>query len=167
MRISSQVGRGTTVSLWLPVDEAEIQFTGALPEAAPVACDKYRVMVVDDDPLIAAIATAMLEDLGHTVIEVDSGSKALNLLNGGMKVDLVITDYAMPMMTGLELAAVIQQNWPWLAVILASGYADVRDLDDLRLPRLPKPYHQSELAACIVATVEQHKVVSLDQARRA
>ena len=124
-------------------------------------------MVVDDDPLIAAIATAMLEDLGHTVIEVDSGASAIELLTSGTKIDLVITDYAMPAMNGLELARMIRKTWPWIVVVLASGYADVRGVDDLQLRRLPKPYHQADLEACISASLTEHKVISIDHARRA
>ena len=59
-----------------------------------------RVLVVDDDPMVVASTAAMLEDLGHVVIEALSGARALDLLRSGAKVDVVITDHAMPGMTG-------------------------------------------------------------------
>jgi signal transduction histidine kinase len=167
MRIVSQPGVGTIVRLWLPVDQTDLQVAPIGSATISPAMRSCRIMVVDDDPLIAAIATAMLEDLGHTVIEVDSGASAIKLLAGGTKVDVMITDYAMPSMNGLELARIIRKNWPWIVVILASGYADLRDVDDLQLRRLPKPYHQADLEACIAATLAEHKVISIDQARRA
>jgi signal transduction histidine kinase len=167
MRIDSQPGKGTTVRLWLPVDRSELVLPGSEPEQRAPAAGFCRVMVVDDDPLIASSTAAMLDDLGHVVIEADSGSRAVELLRAGTKVDLVVTDYAMPNMTGLELATVIRQNWPWIPVVLSSGYAELADADDLALPRMPKPYQQAELAACIATVLEEHKVVPIDIARSA
>jgi CheY-like chemotaxis protein len=154
MRVASRVGHGTTVSLWLPVDQTEAPLTKDSNDATASAESNFRVMVVDDDPLVLDTMTALLEDLGHTVMQVDSGGSAIELLTGGVEVDLVITDYAMPMMTGLELAASIRKNWPQIPVILASGYADIQDVDNLQLPRLAKPIKQLDLDTCIVATLE-------------
>jgi CheY-like chemotaxis protein len=91
----------------------------------------------------------MLKDLGHRVIEAASGSRALEILRAGAAVDLVITDQAMPGMTGTQLAAEIQAAWPELAVIIATGYAELPEDRDRRLPRLDKPYGQDDLAAAI------------------
>ena len=63
------------------------------------------ILVVDDDPLIGSATTAMLEDLGHVVIETTSGTRALEALRSGPMIDLVITDQAMPGMTGTQLVA--------------------------------------------------------------
>ncbi len=70
-------------------------------------------------------------------------------------------------MTGIELARELQQCWPGLPVILASGYADLPDTTDLPVPRLAKPYQQSELAACIAQVLGAGKVVPLERVRRA
>ena len=67
----------------------------------------------------------MLEDLGHTPIEAHSGSEALAKLASGTPVDIVITDHAMPAMTGLQLARSIQEKHPGLPIILATGYAEL------------------------------------------
>jgi DNA-binding NtrC family response regulator len=79
---------------------------------------------------------------------------------------LIVTDHAMPHTTGLELAGIISEEWPWIPVILASGYADLLSTDAVSLPRLAKPYHQAELASCIASALEEQKVVPIDAARR-
>jgi CheY-like chemotaxis protein len=91
----------------------------------------------------------------------------MDILQSGAQVDIVITDHAMPHMTGLELAGAIRKQWPWLPVILASGYADLMDTPDVPFRRLAKPYHQSELASCIATALEEQKIVPIDAARRA
>ena len=62
-------------------------------------------------------------------------------------VDLLMTDHAMPGMTGLELAEIARRKWPTLRVLLATGYADLPDHETTDLPRLSKPYHQAQLQA--------------------
>jgi CheY-like chemotaxis protein len=111
----------------------------------------------------------MLEDLGHTVVEAMSGARALDLLRLGTKVDVVVTDHAMPGMTGTELARQIRQIWPNLPIILATGYAELPNGEDPGLPRLSKPYVQEELAAQVAKVTAEAgaNVISLDSARRA
>jgi CheY-like chemotaxis protein len=90
------------------------------------------------------------------------------MLRNGTKADLVITDYAMPGVTGLELAAIIRQDWPGLPIILTSGYAEMMEEDSsLPLLRLPKPYGQDQLSACIATALRNRNIISLDSARRA
>jgi len=128
-----------------------------------------RIMVVDDDPLIAASTAAMLEDLGHLAIEASSGARALDLLRQDAKVDVMSTDHAMPGMTGSELARHVRQNWPGLPVILATGYAELPNGEDPGLPRLSKPYLQAELALQISKAMAETpaNVIPLDSVRRA
>lgn len=87
----------------------------------------------------------MLEDLGHEVIEVNSAADALDVLKNGRKVDVLITDYAMPKMTGTELAYAARELKPDLPVIIATGYADLPPGNSMDLPRLRKPYRQEQL----------------------
>jgi CheY-like chemotaxis protein len=87
----------------------------------------------------------MLEDLGHTAIEANSASQALAIVEGGQALDLMMTDQAMPGMTGTELAEIVRGKRPDLPVLLATGYADLPAGQKSRLPRLSKPYHQSQL----------------------
>jgi signal transduction histidine kinase len=170
MRVNSKLDEGTTVELWLPLSEAALA-----SDASPVvplfgtANHVFRVLVVDDDPLVVASTTAMLEDIGHIVMEAPSGARALELLQQGAAVDVVITDHAMPGMTGSELARQIRQSWPGLPIILATGYAELPNGEDPGLPRLSKPYLQEELATQItkIASGGAANVVSLDSVRRA
>jgi signal transduction histidine kinase len=154
MRLDSRPGEGTRVELWLPVSSAVGPTYAIMPTnsfTGPGA--PSRVLVVDDDPLIVASTAAILEDLGHEVIEASSASHALDTLRLNSNVDVVITDHAMPGMTGSELARQIRQFWPSLPVILATGYAELPNGEDPGLPRLSKPYRQEDLAAQIAQVV--------------
>ena len=149
MRITSQRGAGTTVELWLPVSEAEAVERPRLVVPQPVEESRCcRVLVVDDDPIVLAGTAAMLEDLGHTATEVESAEQALKVLQAENSIDLVITDHAMPGMTGTELAKRIRRKWPEMPVIIATGYAELPELDS-GVPRLSKPYRQQDLAAVV------------------
>jgi signal transduction histidine kinase len=172
MRIFSNVGTGTSVELWLPTAErATVEPVGPMAvRSGSGLC--YRILVVDDDPLIGSATTAMLEDLGHAVVETTSGNRALEILRTGPMVDLVITDQAMPGMTGTQLSRQIRRNWPDLPIILATGYADLPNGEDPGLPRLSKPYQQEELSAMIAQVLGPVRpggdnVISIEAARRA
>jgi CheY-like chemotaxis protein len=89
----------------------------------------------------------MLEDLGHDVIETHSGAKAVAVLRDAQRVDLMITDFSMPGMTGLQLARAARQLRPELPILLATGYAELPSGETIAFPRLGKPYKQSQLAA--------------------
>lgn len=154
MRLRSAPGHGTTVEIWLPVSAtpAPAPPPQPPPEAAVPGERAQRalvVLVVDDDPLVAMGTTAMLEDLGHRVIEVYSAEAALTALDDQGPVDLVITDHAMPGMTGTQLAAALRQHQPDLPIALATGYADLPNGTRSDLPRLAKPFGQTDLAALL------------------
>ncbi|MGD9616752.1 MAG: response regulator [Alphaproteobacteria bacterium] len=154
MRITSQDGAGTQVELWLPVSEGR-RIEPARPKNPPriaeIGC--CRVLVVEDDPIVAAGTVAMLEDLGHIAIEVGSGEAALELLRSDEDVDLVVTDHAMPGMSGTELAFYLRRNRPELPIILVTGYAELPADRDLELPRLLKPYSQQDLALLLAGLI--------------
>jgi PAS domain S-box-containing protein len=150
--LKSTLGEGTIVELWLPVAEQPAQTAApAPPIAVPVQPRPLTMLAVDDDFLVLTSARAMLEDLGHTVLATTSGEQALELLDQHEQVDLVITDHAMPKMTGTELAAVIAKRRPGTPIILATGYAELPVGADAGLLRLSKPYRQEDLAAAIAA----------------
>jgi CheY-like chemotaxis protein len=104
---------------------------------------------VDDDALIAMSTVDMIEDLGHRAVEAHSGSKALEIIRSDVKIDLMITDYSMPRLTGAELILAARQVRPDLPIVLASGYADLPGNTQLDVPRLNKPYDQRQLATQI------------------
>jgi signal transduction histidine kinase len=154
--LKSTVGAGTEATLWLPVALGEARRPMA-PAVRPVAnthAAELRVLVVDDDVLVAMGTVAMLEDLGHQPVEVHSGAAALETLASGGPFDLVITDHAMPSMSGLELAERIQERYSTLPIILASGYVDIPEAGKqfVNLLRLNKPFSQEQLQQALSHT---------------
>jgi CheY-like chemotaxis protein len=107
------------------------------------------VLAVDDDPLVLMNTVGMLEDLGHVVFQAYSGTEALDILRREGTFDLVITDQAMPKMTGTQLAKIIRKEWPGLQVVLATGYAEIAPEEEMGLPKLSKPFFESDLAAAL------------------
>jgi signal transduction histidine kinase/ActR/RegA family two-component response regulator len=153
-RITSRPGAGTTVELWLPVAETHAageSQSALLSEVA--AAPPCNILIVDDDPMVAATTAAMLEDLGHSVLVASSGTLAMTVIRSDSKIDLVITDHAMPGMTGVELSKHIREVKPTMPIILATGYADLLAGNDPGLPRLSKPYRREELEAMLAAVV--------------
>jgi PAS domain S-box-containing protein len=151
--LKSVKGQGTTAELWLPVAEASTsaQDTSGSDTALPSTWS-HRVLVVDDDPLVLMNTSAMLEDLGHDVLEASSGEQALRILRRSEAVDLVITDQMMPGMTGTQLIKTIRFEHPSLAVVLASGYSELPEEDLAGLVRLSKPFKQADLAQALAAS---------------
>jgi signal transduction histidine kinase/CheY-like chemotaxis protein len=151
LRLSSQVGVGTVAELWLPVAPVDARsprdVAGAAPATAPL--ERITILLVDDDALIAMSAADMLEDLGHEVLQAASGSRALEVLRGQRRIDLLLTDYAMPKMTGAELAVAARALRPELPILLVTGYAELPAGSGPELPRLGKPYQQEQLAAAV------------------
>jgi PAS domain S-box-containing protein len=146
--LRSRQGEGTTAELWLPVAEGQTHASGRTDRPvgdAAIAQRSLVVMAVDDDALVLTNTIAMLDDLGHTGIAASSGKEALEILRQQGSVDLVITDYAMPQMTGLALADEIQRQRPGIPVVLATGFAELTPGAGCDLPRLAKPYSQAEL----------------------
>ena len=116
-----------------------------------------RVLIVDDDALIAMSTVDMLEDLGHQVLEAHSGKRALEILGEVEGVDLMITDYSMPKMNGMELAMTARELRPDLPILLATGYAELPSGPALDLPRIDKPYDQKRLAAGISQALQTRR----------
>ena len=148
LRLKSKKDVGTIAELWLPATDAEDK---PKPAEAPLSTTVSRphelvVLAVDDDILVRMGTAAMLEDLGHTVKEANSGEEALKILAQGIKIDLVVTDQAMPRMTGVQLAEAILAGRPGLPIILATGYAELPVGLGSTLPRLSKPFTQEQLA---------------------
>jgi signal transduction histidine kinase len=158
MRLISEVGRGTTVEVWLPRSHQ------AKPAAQPAAAvldnrgaSSLTILVVDDDLMIAEVTAALLEDLDHSVVVANSADEALGCLRErGAGIDLMLTDHAMPGMTGIELAAKAREEWPGLRIILASGYAEIPSGEGLGVFRLAKPYRRDELEAGVAAVMAEY-----------
>ena len=145
----SRKGEGTIAELWLPTagQAASAADRHARAEKnVEVVRTPFVVLAVDDDRLVLTNTIAMLDDLGHTGLAASSGKEALDILRQQASVDLVITDYAMPGMTGLQLVNAIKNEWPDLPVIIATGYAEM-DMDaGSTLHRFAKPFSEADLA---------------------
>jgi PAS domain S-box-containing protein len=154
--LESREGLGTTISIYLPLLEAAplgdaLRFT----PTERVAAGSLRVLLVEDDAAVAAIAEAMLRDLGHTVERAETAEQALDILKADDGFQLMLTDVVMPgVVNGVELARQATALKPDLYVILTSGYAgDAFDkaLSEAPWPFLRKPYAEEELAALLEA----------------
>jgi CheY-like chemotaxis protein len=146
-QLESADQKGTIATLWLPAATAPVVPLAAAAPQAPQQSRSATILVVDDDILIAMATVDMLEDLGHTVVEANSGKQALDILASGRKIDAMMTDHAMPGMTGMELAEAARKIHPDLPILLATGYADLPAGQKSDLPRLTKPYMQDTLRA--------------------
>jgi signal transduction histidine kinase len=151
--LANEPGMGARIDLWLPQADGAAVELASVPRTYPAekiarAC---TVLVVDDDALVATGTAAMLEDLGHFVIEANSAADALKLLDGGQTVDLVLTDHAMPGMSGTDLAHLLRTKYPEIGVVIASGYAELpaNTAADKTIPKLAKPFAQSDLARMV------------------
>lgn len=171
--LASEPGKGTTATIFLPIVEAaagkaEAREADMVAEEdePPLPAGAARVLVVDDDPLVLSATAAMLEDIGFVVSEAASGREALALLNDGLVVDVVLTDQAMPGMTGVQLAAVIGEQWPALPVVLGTGYAELPPDARAGMPRLGKPFSRESLRRAIIDATRPDNVVAISSRAR-
>ena len=153
--LQSQPGRGTTVEIWLPVATAQHDET-VRPAAASGddddelrASERQTLLIVDDDDLVLLSTIAMAEDMGYAVHGVKCGEEALAYLDQGGEADVVVTDQAMPGMTGLRLARLLRERHPGLPIVLASGYAELAGSTATDLVRLGKPFTRRDLHRAI------------------
>lgn len=119
------------------------------PAAQPLPQpSSLRILAVDDDPLVLMNVTALLEDLGHSVLEAPSGKAALEILRGGHCIDLLVTDQSMPGMTGVELAAAVSDAVPGIRIVIATGYTEL-PASNVKFVTLQKPFLDDDLARAI------------------
>jgi nitrogen-specific signal transduction histidine kinase/ActR/RegA family two-component response regulator len=153
--ISSTPGQGTRVELWLPTASAGT----ATPSRHEAHADPLRsatgaldILLVDDEPLVRDGIAMMLGELGHRVVEAGGAAEALDKIQNGLRVDVVVTDYKMPRMDGAELARRLHGWQPQLPVLLITGYSGPAD-DTVGLARLAKPFRQAEIAHALAELV--------------
>jgi len=148
-RLQSAVGKGTTAELLLPVAGEAPKRRKEDERLAPTAetQNALSILAVDDDELVLMNTVGMLEDLGHTVSMATSAKEALEIIRADPdSIDVVFSDQAMPQMTGLQLAEAIGKEWPDVAFLLTTGYAEMPPGTVTALPILSKPFTQRVLA---------------------
>jgi len=121
INVESQVGKGTTVTIWLPVSQAPERVAEGKPK--PSAPASLRILCVDDEPDVRQTVVRMLEADGHQVEEAASGQEAIARLNE-ISFDLLITDLGMPEVSGREVIAAARKRWPRMPIVLLSGWGD-------------------------------------------
>ena len=158
LKLDSKPGAGTTATIWLPVSMAELDGSGkeAARAQLPVvsAANRSTILVVDDDDLVRVSTCAMLDDSGYAVIETDNAFRALEIISSSTGVDLLLTDQAMPGMTGLQLAVATKKLRPKLPIILATGFAELPKEAPGILRRLAKPYRIADLVEAIATALD-------------
>jgi CheY-like chemotaxis protein len=152
-RIESKLGSGTTAELWLPRATE-----GARPEPSPPAVKKRKttnrslnILLVDDHAHVRSTTAAVLGDFGHKVIEATDGTDALRVLREGCDFDLLITDYAMPHLSGTELLRAAQDICPEVPALIVTGYAEAEAIRDrpAHVEILQKPFTPEALEGAI------------------
>ncbi len=147
MTLTSTVGEGTCVELWLPISGEPVVET-AIEIAIPAQTTIGTVLLVDDEPLVRMCTADMLLDLGFQVVEAGSAEAALEHIRAGLQPDVTITDHLMPGMNGDDLASVLRDLRPGMPVLLISGYANVEGIAP-SLPRLTKPFRFGDLTTSL------------------
>jgi CheY-like chemotaxis protein len=164
-RIESSLGQGTLAELWLPrAPEKEEAAPDAVLEsrnASPTR--KLSVMLVDDHPEVRSTTAAVLADLGHQVTEAANGRDALQALGAAeCQCDLVITDYAMPHLSGTEFLREARKICPDVPALIITGYAEPGAISDPPdgVEILLKPFTPSALEAAMSRITQAQAVDS-------
>ncbi|TWI60927.1 PAS domain S-box-containing protein [Pseudoduganella lurida] len=144
VRIDTVPGQGTAISVYLPA-------TDAAPSEEVSTARPERVLIVEDDQLVMAVASDLFETMGYQVLTAPDAVAALQMLERHADVDVVFTDLMMPNgMTGVDLARTVRQRWPAVKIIIASGYPQGvlqgEPVDPHEFPLVGKPYRIADLA---------------------
>jgi PAS domain S-box-containing protein len=148
--VSSEPGRGTVVTLYLPRARAGLA-EGAGDAAAPASEQTQgTVLVVEDSRDVADVTSALLEQLGFRVVRAENAAEALRHLQQGIEFDLLLSDIVMPgAVDGIGLAQICQERFPEIPVLLTSGFSDAAQTADGRFDILRKPFELAALERAI------------------
>ncbi|HEV2748749.1 MAG TPA: response regulator, partial [Allosphingosinicella sp.] len=157
IRIDSKVGKGTRAEIWLPRAPARAEgSTEAIREEPSLGrandAGSLRILLVDDHPGVRATTAALLEDLGHEVSQLADGTELLaTLARAPGACDLIVSDYAMPLVSGADVIRRAREIVPGLPAIIITGYADIQSIskrpEDVIV--LTKPFTPEQLSAAI------------------
>ena len=149
--IESVLGEGTTAELWLPrAPKAAASKIPAVPKSRQGQLRSLTVLLVDDHPEVRSTTAAVLEDSGHKVVEAGNGADALVLLKKReCDFDLLISDYAMPHLSGTDFLREARLICPDVAALLITGYAETDLIRDQDVEMLLKPFTPAVLEAAI------------------
>jgi PAS domain S-box-containing protein len=147
LTISSKLGVGTIIDLWLPVTSMPSE---GQPEGSIILAPRHEgtVLLVDDEALVRASTAQMLHEIGFSIVEAASAEEALEKIDDGLQFDLLVTDHLMPGMTGTDLVGELVRRGREVAVVIVSGYAEAEEIA-ADLPRITKPFRLEDLATII------------------
>jgi PAS domain S-box-containing protein len=152
-RIESEVGEGTTAELWLPRAPADAVREVEKPEEPRTRSKrKLSILLVDDHTQVRSTTAALLTDLGHKVVEAEDGSEALKILEGRVcDFDLLISDYAMPQLSGTDFLRKAHRLCPDVPALIVTGYAEAEAIGDRPkgVTILQKPFTPTALESAI------------------
>ena len=158
MQIETRVGEGTSIKIYLPRAAKHSVSDSSIAASSQVKASRKGavILLVDDDSAVREITSSMLGELGYVVLAVGSGGAALDLLDRQTPVDLLLLDFAMPGMNGIEVARQVQLNHPRLPILFVTGFADKNVLGEIADERIvKKPFIGTELAAKVNAALAQ------------
>jgi CheY-like chemotaxis protein len=156
IRIETRAGEGTSVKVYLPraAGVPVTKASAAAADSADIVGKGAVILLVDDDSSVRELTASILEEIGYAVLRAGSGGAALDLLDRHTRVDLVLLDFAMPGMSGAELARQIGHKFPGLPILFVTGFADKSALKDVNEERIiKKPFVDDELAAKVKAAL--------------
>ena len=156
VRIESALGEGTVVELWLPRSHERAVALPLPPlreRPADARAGQGSVLLCDDDPDVRGMAAEFLRDRGYTVHEAVGPASALSALASDAAIDVLVADYAMPEMSGAELAHEAQRLRPGIKVLIITGHADALVDEIVDLPLLMKPFKPTQLAERVAQLV--------------
>jgi PAS domain S-box-containing protein len=160
--ISSEVGRGTVITLYLPRSEAPLSVAPVVVEAPAAGRGEGTVLVVEDNPEVAEVTATLFEHLGYRVVRAPDANDALTRLQQASGIDLVFTDVVMPgSMNGVALAQEIRRRYPHIPIVLTSGYSDAAYAAETRFALLRKPYDVTALERSVAAAVAESRAGEL------
>ena len=145
--LASKPGLGTNAELWLPMSVRPVEAT-ADPASPRTAKAIGRALLVDDEDIVRMTTADMLTEFGYEVVEASSAEEALRLLDEKLQIEVLVTDHLMPGMSGVDLARALHIRRPGTPVLIISGFAEAEGVAP-DLPRLTKPFRQSDLAASL------------------
>jgi PAS domain S-box-containing protein len=154
-RIESRAGCGTTVEIWLPLAPQDQAEEAAARAAEPLrSAGPARILVVEDDPGVRQFIVECLEMSGHRVTQAEHGEAGLAQIESA-EPDLMIVDFLMPGMNGAQLAAEVSIKCPNLPIIIATGYADMQEIERVvgKNAVLKKPFQMRDLLESVRAAL--------------
>jgi PAS domain S-box-containing protein len=174
LHIDSRLGRGTTVSVYLP-RASRPSMEAREPETRSAADgSRATILVVDDDAGVREVAVTSLESFGYRTLAAENGPVALDVLGSADRVDLLLVDMAMPGMSGVELIRRAREGRPGLRALLVTGYADLNAFSPAEGDLvLQKPYRLDRLASSVAEALRpgpsraNSSVVPMNPERRA